>query len=116
MKFKNKPPESTLLAIVHLIQPFVREEITPQLLIETLKQFIPNHEANNQTSSIPIAKSISIIEAANRLNVSKSTIWRLIRVGILKRSKLGSRTARISERDLAALIEKGGYDYEKKQS
>lgn len=48
---------------------------------------------------------VNITEAAALLGVSRVTIWRWIRDGRISASRLGHRTARISRRDLAQLLE-----------
>jgi excisionase family DNA binding protein len=47
---------------------------------------------------------IRTIEAADRLNVGRDEIYRLVKVGRLRSIKLGSRVLRFAESDLARLI------------
>jgi excisionase family DNA binding protein len=46
------------------------------------------------------AKLLTPEQVARRLNVSKQTVWRWIRAGRLRATRLGGRTYRISETDL----------------
>src|SRR5215218_4608229 len=52
--------------------------------------------------------SLTVAEAAKRLQVSHPTVWRWIRSGKLAAYRVGPKTIRVKEADLATLIQPVG--------
>lgn len=52
--------------------------------------------------------SVTVAEAAKRLQVSHPTVWRWIRSGRLAAYRVGPKTIRVKEADLATLIQPVG--------
>jgi excisionase family DNA binding protein len=53
-----------------------------------------------------ISNLLTIPDAANRLDVSESMLWKAIRAGRLSTTKIG-RSTRVSEAELRAFVERG---------
>jgi excisionase family DNA binding protein len=53
-------------------------------------------------------KLLSQEQVANVLNVSLSTVRRLVKAGLLQAQRIGPRTLRITEGSVAAYTHKGG--------
>jgi excisionase family DNA binding protein len=69
---------------------------------------IPLFKFNNEKmkKKIVVTRFLTPQEVADRLRLSRATVWRYIREGKIKAIKFSRRTYRIAEKDLARSLRK----------
>lgn len=95
MKINNKISSAVLSAATGLLQPYI-PELSPSALIDALKAY-----DRKQTGH---ARALTRDEAAEMLSVSRVTVDRYIREGLLKSVKIGPRMVRITPESVDALL------------
>lgn len=92
---KNINP-SIVAAASGMLSPFV-PELTPSNLIEALSTYGKNAK--------PQEKPLTINQVAERLQISRMTVCRLIHRGELPAFRVGKRSVRISNSDVESLLQ-----------
>lgn len=98
MQIKTQITAPVLAAAVSLLQPYV-PELSTQNLITAIK--------NYDNAQRPLEKQMTRKEAAAILAVDINTISRYIKAGTLKAAKIGKRAVRIDPQSVRALAERG---------
>ena len=100
----SRIPAPIAKAALTLLQPYVRELTSGELLAEALREYCPSGKKPPSASSEP-GKLLSVATFARRCNCSERKIWHMLSRGELPRVKLGPRITRIPE---AALLDLTG--------
>lgn len=104
MKISNTIPKAVILAAVSLLSPFIKN-ITATNLINALQEYDNENDKKTETET-RLQRPYTISEAMTTFQLSKPSIFKLIRTGKLTRIKLGSAT-RITAASVEKLINSG---------
>ena len=102
MKISNTIPKAVILAAVSLLSPFIKN-ITATNLINALQEYESDNKSEATTS---LKRPYKISEVMEILQLTKPSVYKLIRTGKLTRIKLGSAT-RITADSVEKLINSG---------
>ena len=102
MKISNTIPKSVMIAAVAVLSPFIKD-ITATNLITALQEYEDDKKTESTTST---KRPYKISEVMEILQLTKPSIYKLIRSGELVRIKIGS-AARITAASVAKLINEG---------
>ena len=102
MKISNTIPKSVIIAAVAVLSPFIKN-ITATNLINALQEYEIDNKSEATTS---LKRPYKISEVMEILQLTKPSIYKLIRSGELVRIKIGS-AARITAASVAKLINEG---------
>ncbi|MEI8122107.1 MAG: helix-turn-helix domain-containing protein [bacterium] len=76
--------------------------VTPALKTAVLRA-CEEPDVTQQARNTPRPQFVTVKEASEILNTSKRTIWRLARIGKIRRIKLGHRSTRFRLDDIASI-------------
>ena len=96
MKITKNINNSIVAAASGMLSPFV-PELTPSNLIEALSAYGKDDK--------PQEKPLTINQVAERLQISRMTVCRLINRGELPAFRVGKRSVRISHDDVESLLQ-----------
>ena len=101
MNINNRISPQILAGAVALLQPFV-SELSPQDLVEAIQ----DHNKDSEKPS-PVKQTLTIQQAAEALQVSTASIYRMLNVGQLPRIRFASRCVRIPVDAVNKILENG---------
>lgn len=104
MKILKKMDSAIIGTAVNVLQAYV-PELSPQSLLEALETY--NIGTAPPAKNFP-EKPLTIKEASRLLSVSKATIHRYIKAGVLGKVKIGPRLIRITPESVAAVLNPNG--------
>ena len=102
MKISSTIPKPLISAVLTLLAPFIKD-LTPTNLINALQEYDNDKKTETETS---LQRPYKISETMAILQLSKPSIYKLIRAGELTRIKIGSAT-RITAASVEKLINSG---------
>ncbi len=107
MQVSSQISPQIIAGAVGLLQPYI-PELSTQNLIEALKNIGEASGGKRATSG----EFLTIRQAAAFLQVSKPTLYRLVRDGKLTITKASRRASRIPAESVRAFLANGGYTQE----
>lgn len=107
MKIDNRISPQILAGAVGLLQPFI-PEISPQDLVEAIR----DHNNESEKTS-PIKQTMTIPQAAEALQVSTASIYRMLNAGQLPRIRFARRCVRIPVDAINKILEENCFNGEK---